>query len=77
MRMQPEQAVSGIFIAERLRNVCVENLDYQECIQKYASTNTLFYADPPYWNAKHYYGKDSFTQDDNYKLAELLNRVKG
>ena len=71
-------AIDGLNeVARRLRNVCIENLPYVECIRRYDSEDTLFYCDPPYWNAEHYYGKDSFGQDDHYKLAELLNRVKG
>lgn len=64
-------------IAERLRNVCIENLPYAECIKRYDSEDTLFYCDPPYLNAEHYYSKDSFGQDDHYKLAELLHGIKG
>ncbi|KAA0242989.1 MAG: DNA adenine methylase [Candidatus Brocadia sp. AMX2] len=64
-------------IAERLRNVCIESLDYAECIKRYDSKDTLFYCDPPYLNAEHYYSKDSFGHDDHYKLAELLHGIKG
>lgn len=64
-------------IARRLRNVTIENLSYAECIRRYDSQDTLFYCDPPYLNAEHYYGKDTFTQEDHYKLAELLHGIKG
>jgi len=64
-------------IAERLRNVCIENLDYQECIRRYDSKDTLFYCDPPYLNTEDYYGKGCFTLEDHYKLAELLHEIKG
>jgi len=37
-------------IARRLRNVTVENLTYQECIERYDSPETFFYVDPPYLN---------------------------
>ena len=63
-------------VAERLRNVCIENLDYADCIKRYDSVNTLFYADPPYLAAGHYYGK-GFTQEDHHALARLLNGAKG
>ena len=62
-------------IAERLRNVCIENLDYQDCIQRYDSETTLFYCDPPYWDSEHYYG-DSFSHEDHHRLAELLHGIK-
>lgn len=64
-------------VARRLRSVAIEDLPYAECIQRYDSEYTLFYCDPPYLNAEHYYGKDSFSQDDHYKLAELLNKTRG
>jgi len=64
-------------IAERLRNVCIESLDYAECIRRYDSEDTLFYCDPPYLNAEHYYSKDSFNQNDYYKLSEILHGIKG
>lgn len=64
-------------IARRLRNVTIENLPYAECIQRYDSEDTLFYCNPPYLNAERYYGKDSFSQDDHCKLAELLHGIKG
>lgn len=71
-------AVDGLkAIAERLRNVCIENLDYQECIQRYDADGTFFYADPPYLNTEHYYGKGCFTLEDHHKLAELLHDIKG
>jgi len=64
-------------IAERLKNVCIENLSYDECIQRYDSEDTLFYCDPPYLNTERYYGKDCFTLQDHYKLSELLHGIKG
>ena len=64
-------------VAERLRNVCIENLNYGECIQRYDSPETLFYCDPPYFDAEYYYGKGNFTVQDHYGLAGLLNGVKG
>lgn len=71
-------AIDGLdTIAERLRNVCVENLPYAECVQRYDSKTTLFYCDPPYLNAEHYYGKDSFSQDDHFRLSEILHGIKG
>lgn len=70
-------AIEGLDdIAERLRNVCIESLDYQECIRRYDSKDTLFYCDPPYWGVEHYYG-NTFTQDDHRTLAELLHGIKG
>ncbi len=63
-------------IADRLKNAVIECLDYSDCIRRYDSPNTLFYVDPPYLNKEDYYGKNSFSQDDHYKLAKLLNEAK-
>ena len=62
-------------IAERLRGVCIENLDYQECV-RYDSPETLFCCDPPYLGVEHYYG-NTFSHEDHHKLAELLHGIKG
>ena len=64
-------------IAERLRNVCIENLDYSDCIQRYDSPETLFYCDPPYLDAEHYYGSKNFTLESHYRLSEILHDTKG
>ena len=70
-------AITGMnTVAERLRNVCIENLPYAECIKRYDSEDTLFYCDPPYLNTEHYYG-NTFTQDDHRTLAEILHGIKG
>lgn len=64
-------------IAKRLRNVCLENLDYRECIKRYDSKETLFYIDPPYYGSEHYYDRGNFTHDDHHTLAGLLHKIKG
>lgn len=47
-------------IADRLKNAVIECLDYADCIKRYDAEGTLFYADPPYLNTEHYYGKGCF-----------------
>lgn len=63
-------------IAGRLRGVTIECLDYQECIRRYDSPNTLFYCDPPYFGSEHFFGKD-FNHKDHHVLAKLLHEVTG
>lgn len=62
-------------VAGRLRGVTIECLPYDEVIRRYDSETTLFYCDPPYHNAKHYYG-NSFTENSHCRLAELLHSIK-
>ncbi len=69
-------AIDGLEgIAGRLRGVTIECLDYADCIKRYDSPETLFYCDPPYLDAGHYYGKD-FTQENHHRLSEILHGVK-
>ena len=64
-------AIDGLEgIAGRMRGITIECMNYQECVRRYDSENTLFYCDPPYCGGEHYYGKD-FTQDDHRRLSEL------
>ncbi|WP_347275418.1 DNA adenine methylase [Candidatus Kuenenia sp.] len=63
-------------IANRLRGVTIECLDYADCIRRYDSPGTLFYVDSPYYGSEYYYG-DSFTENSHLKLAELLRSIKG
>ena len=70
-------AIDGLEgIAGRMRGITIECMNYQECVRRYDSENTLFYCDPPYCGGEHYYGKD-FTQDDHRRLSELLHDVRG
>jgi len=64
-------------IADRLKNAVIECLDYADCIQRYDAEGTFYYADPPYLNTEHYYGKGCFTLEDHHKLAKLLHDIKG
>jgi DNA adenine methylase len=63
-------------IKERLHSVTVEHLDFEECIKKYDTPDTLFFLDPPYLNAEHYY-KNDFTIEDHKRLLNLLPKIQG
>jgi len=63
-------------VRERLRKVIVEHLDFEECIRKYDTPDTLFFLDPPYLNVEHYY-KHGFTIEDHKRLLNLLPTIKG
>jgi len=62
-------------VHERLKQVLIENLDFEQCISRYDRTHTFFYVDPPYWGV-NYYGV-SFGADDHMRLKEVLKKIKG
>jgi|TARA_R110000868_G_scaffold83904_2_gene236834 DNA adenine methylase len=55
----------------------IENMDFQEVIEKYDGEKTYFYLDPPYWKTENYYSNHDFDSSDHKRLAEVLNKVKG
>jgi DNA adenine methylase len=59
----------------RLSNAFIENLDWQECIERYDRPHTFFYLDPPYWETAGYGNAFGFEQYE--RMAELLRRIKG
>jgi DNA adenine methylase len=60
---------------ERLLNVQLECLPYQEVLRKYDREFTFFYLDPPYFGLPYY--KFNFTEKDYAELAGTLKRLKG
>lgn len=61
----------------RLSRVLVENLPYQNCIDRYDREHTFFYLDPPYFGVEDYYGDGMFSREDFAALAEQLAGIKG
>ena len=67
-------------IAQRLLRVQIENASALEVIERYDSSETLFYCDPPY---PHGSRGDSqaylheMTDDQHRQLSEVLHRVQG
>jgi DNA adenine methylase len=55
----------------------VENMDFQEVIEKYDGPNTYFYTDPPYFRTEHYYSNHDFDRGDHERLADCLKNIKG
>lgn len=55
----------------------VENMDFQEVIEKYDSPSTYIYLDPPYWKTENYYNNHDFDRKDHERLANVLNNVEG
>ncbi len=63
-------------INERLKNVVIENMDYERLIKVYDRPNALFYLDPPYLGTESFYDS-RFNIDDHVKLNGLLKKIEG
>lgn len=63
-------------IEKRLNKVVIENKSYEEIIKQYDSNETLFYLDPPYFNAEKYYCT-LFSEEQHRLLNTLLCNVEG
>lgn len=55
----------------------VENMDFEDVINKYDSETTYIYLDPPYWKTENYYSNHDFDRQDHERLANTLQNVKG
>lgn len=64
---------------ERLKDVIIENRDFENLIKTYDRPSALFYVDPPYYQSEGYYNKKyvSFNKDDHLRLNNVLNGIKG
>ena len=60
---------------EKITNV--ENMDFQQVIEKYDSPSTYIYLDPPYWKTENYYNNHDFDRGDHERLANVLKQVEG
>lgn len=63
-------------VSKRLENVSILNRDFSYIIKTYDSSETLFYADPPYLDTMNSYGS-AFTIEHHKQLAELLKKAQG
>lgn len=55
----------------------VENMDFQEVIEKYDSPGTYFYCDPPYYSTEKYYSNHDFGRADHERLMNTLKKIQG
>ena len=51
-------------LADRLRGVNLECLDYRDVVEKYDSEKTVYYFDPPYYDRQTDYGAADFKHED-------------
>lgn len=61
----------------RLRDVLIENTDWQVCFRDFDNPDSVFYIDPPYY--KYFKGiyECEMTQDEHIELCERIFRLKG
>lgn len=64
-------------IHERLAGVTIEQLPFDQLINRYDRPGMLFYLDPPYFGCEDDYGPGVFDRSDFERLAELLGRARG
>ena len=66
--------------SRRLKDVVIDNRDFEEVIRKLDSPATLFYCDPPYHTTEKYYkniGEEGFSEADHIRLRDTLLEISG
>lgn len=62
-------------LKERLRNTYVENLSFENIIDKYDRSHTFFFADPPYFETAGY--GNEFGEKEHLLLKNKLSSLEG
>ena len=62
-------------LSSRLDRVFIEHLHWANCIERYDSSSTLVYCDPPYFGTSGY--GMVFDMDQYIKMAEIARTMKG
>jgi len=60
----------------RLKDVVIENKDFEAVIRQYNRYNSFFYCDPPYYETEGHYSV-VFTKDDHARLRDALLSIDG
>jgi len=63
-------------VYERLKTVIIENLDWEECINRYDSPTTVLYIDPPYPDNGCNYAYNMRDWKDHEHIADRLRNAK-
>ena len=72
-----ERSFPAIRLAHRrLRNVIIENRDFEALVRHYDQPDTLFYCDPPYYGTEDYYLDVGFTVADHLRLRDALVDIR-
>lgn len=62
--------------SRRLANVVIENKDFQSLFNQYDRDETVFYCDPPYFEAESCYPVE-FGEKDHIRLRDVAKNAKG
>lgn len=65
--------------ARRLDGVVIENRSYKDVVDRYDDEDTVFYFDPPYYNAQDtYYRHEEYTSEfDHEEFVNVLSEIDG
>ncbi len=63
-------------VRERLERGSIENRDFDYILDRYDKSSTVFFCDPPYYEAEDCYDA-VFTEDDHNRLADRLHNIDG
>lgn len=63
-------------VHKRLSTVIIENLPWQECIERYDRANTVMYIDPPYPDNGVNYAHNMRGWDEHQELADRLHKTE-
>jgi len=55
----------------------VENMDFEDLINKYDSEDFFVYLDPPYYDKEKMYSNHDFGREDHERLAKVIKNMKG
>lgn len=64
-------------IHQRLRNVQIENQDWEDCLRDYDHPETVFYLDPPYVDAAAGIYRHGMSHDDHRRLLGVVENLQG
>lgn len=64
-------------VYRRLQTVLIENLNWSECFQRYDSTTTFFYVDPPYPQNGANYANNMRNWEEHNHLTRFLAKAQG
>lgn len=70
-----EEELSQVHL--RLTGVVIENLPWDNYMERYDADGTFFYLDPPYYGCEDDYGKGLFPRTEFNRMADMLTRIQG